>query len=73
MTRLTLITSLSALAALLVPTSTAQETPLTLAAQKAPSPTRHAGIYHVTSGTWTRTPATTAAFGPDVIYSNTAP
>ena len=37
-----------------------------------PAPLRHAGIYHVATGTWTRGGAT-ASFGPDVIYNATAP
>ncbi|QDV06649.1 hypothetical protein Poly30_21640 [Planctomycetes bacterium Poly30] len=36
------------------------------------SPARHAGTYHVTTGTWTRRTSSTAAFGPDVVYDNTA-
>lgn len=44
-----------------------------LAPTRVPTTSRHAGIYHVSSGTWTRRASATAAFGPDVIYSNTAP
>ncbi|MEM9382997.1 MAG: hypothetical protein AAGB93_23815, partial [Planctomycetota bacterium] len=36
------------------------------------SPLRNAGIYHVRTGTWTRTPGGSAAMGPDVLYSNDA-
>ncbi|MFT5732499.1 MAG: hypothetical protein ACJAZN_003495 [Planctomycetota bacterium] len=46
--------------------------PLALAPDAIPSAVRHAGIYHATTGTWTRTGGH-AAFGPDVVYSNTAP
>ena len=38
-----------------------------------PRAVRNAGIYHLASGTWTRTGPSTASFGPDVIYNNTAP
>ncbi len=41
-------------------------------ARKLISPLRDAGIYHVATGTWTRTGAT-ANMGPDTIYSATAP
>ncbi len=46
--------------------------PQTLTPQKAPGPVRHAGIYHLATGTWTRTGGAIASFGPDVVYSNTA-
>lgn len=35
-------------------------------------PVKDAGIYHVSSGTWTRAGSASASFGPDVIYDNTA-
>ena len=41
-------------------------------AQKIISPIRDAGIYHVSTGTWTRT-GSSANLGPDTIYSATAP
>lgn len=34
---------------------------------------RNAGTYHLPTGTWTRNPSQSSAFGPDVIYANTAP
>ena len=42
------------------------------ATQKMLSTPKHAGIYHVSTGTWTRTGGAVANFGPDTIYSNTA-
>lgn len=66
-----------ALLAVLAPSAYPQESagsadnPLPATAERVPGASRHAGIYHVASGTWTRTgPA--AHFGPDVVYSNTA-
>ncbi len=41
-------------------------------AEKIPSAPRSAGIYHLETGTWTRTRSAAANFGPDVIFSNTA-
>ncbi len=49
-----------------------QTTPAATHAQKAPGVTKHAGIYHVATGTWTRTGGAQANFGPDVIYTNRA-
>ncbi|MFT7678878.1 MAG: hypothetical protein ACI8QC_002876 [Planctomycetota bacterium] len=45
----------------------------TVQPQSLPSQVRNAGIYHVASGTWTRTSGAIAALGPDVIYKNDAP
>ena len=56
----------------LVAGAAAQSTPQTITAQKIPGAVKHAGIYHVSTGTWTRTGASVANFGPDTIYSNTA-
>ena len=50
----------------------AAQTPQPLTAQKVPGAIKHAGIYHVSTGTWTRTGGAVANFGPDTIYSNTA-
>ncbi|MEM8709786.1 MAG: hypothetical protein AAGG01_02450 [Planctomycetota bacterium] len=50
----------------------AQNSPQTLKAEKVPGAIKHAGIYHVSTGTWTRTGGAVANFGPDTIYSNTA-
>ncbi|MFT5734264.1 MAG: hypothetical protein ACI80K_003768 [Paracoccaceae bacterium] len=50
----------------------AQTSPQTLKAEKVPGAIKHAGIYHVSTGTWTRTGGAVANFGPDTIYSNTA-
>ena len=44
----------------------------TVSAVRNPTPLRSAGIYHVATGTWSRTGAT-ANLGPDVIYAATAP
>ncbi len=52
--------------------ASAQATPQTLQAERVTSPVKHAGIYHVATGSWTRTGGAMANFGPDVIYSNTA-
>ncbi len=52
--------------------ASAQNSPLTLRAEKIPGAVKHAGIYHVSTGTWTRTGGAVANFGPDTIYSNTA-
>ena len=65
-----------AVAAALVAPSVAQsssQVPSALAAEQVPGAIRHAGIYHVATGSWTRTGGAAANFGPDVIYSNTAP
>ena len=35
------------------------------------APIRHAGVFHVATGTWTRGPSLANAAGPDVIYDNT--
>jgi hypothetical protein len=35
------------------------------------SPFRHAGVYHVATGTWTRNGALSNLTGPDTIYNNT--
>ena len=35
------------------------------------APLRHAGVYHVATGTWTRGASLAHAVGPDVIYNNT--
>ena len=40
--------------------------------QRIPGPIRHAGIYHVASGTWTRNGGAVANFGPDTVYTNNA-
>src|SRR5215510_10410446 len=34
------------------------------------SPPRHAGVYHVATGTWTRGADLGSVVGPDVIYNN---
>ncbi|MGK0220473.1 MAG: hypothetical protein ACI9HE_003984 [Planctomycetota bacterium] len=41
--------------------------------QPLPSAVKHAGIYHVATGTWTRSSSATANLGPDTIYRNDAP
>lgn len=46
--------------------------PLGAQPEKIPGAIRHAGIYHVATGSWTRSGGATANFGPDVVYSNTA-
>lgn len=54
---------------LLLGAASAQQ-PHALAVESA---TRHAGTYHMATGTWTRGATTSAALGPSVIYNNTAP
>jgi hypothetical protein len=60
---------IAASAVALCATSSAQQA---IQAQKVISPVRDAGIYHVATGTWTRT-GSTANIGTDIIYSSTAP
>ena len=62
----------TASAVALVAGAAAQSTPQAITAQKIPGAVKHAGIYHVSTGTWTRTGGAVANFGPDTIYSNTA-
>jgi len=57
----------------LTASAAAQNSPLTLKPERQLSAVRDAGIYHVSTGMWTRTSGATAPFGPDTIYSNTAP
>lgn len=52
--------------------SGAQSSPIPTDAEKVVGPVKNAGVYHVATGTWTRTGAQVANFGPDVIYSNRA-
>ena len=61
--------SLLPLALILAGAAQAQQT---LEAVRMPTPLRSAGIYHVASGTWSRTGAT-AHIGSDVIYNASAP
>ncbi len=64
----------SACAVALAASASAQATsPKALQPERIPGAIKHAGIYHVASGTWTRTGAGSANFGPDTVYSNTAP
>ncbi|MEM1450852.1 MAG: hypothetical protein AAGI22_17160 [Planctomycetota bacterium] len=51
--------------------SASAQTPQTLQAERITGPIKNAGIYHVATGTWTRTGGAVANLGPDVIYSNT--
>ena len=44
-----------------------------LATVRRAGPIRDAGVYHVATGTWTRSASGTANLGPDTIYKNTAP
>ncbi len=63
----------AACAVALAASASAQITsPMALQPEKVPGAIKHAGIYHVASGTWTRSGATSANFGPDTVYSNTA-
>ncbi|MEM8710760.1 MAG: hypothetical protein AAGG01_07385 [Planctomycetota bacterium] len=49
-----------------------QATSLPFPPEQIPGSIRSAGVYHLATGTWTRTGSSDAAFGPEVIYSNTA-
>ena len=60
---------IAASAVVLCATSSAQQQ---VQAMKVISPVRDAGIYHVSTGTWTRT-GSKANLGPDTIYSASAP
>ncbi len=40
--------------------------------EKIPGTVKHAGIYHMATGRWTRSAGDSANFGPDTVYSNTA-
>ncbi len=65
----------SSLAILLTSFASAAQTsdsPVAIKPEKATSAPRSAGVYHVDTGTWSRTGGAAANFGPDVIYSNTA-
>ncbi|MFT7678879.1 MAG: hypothetical protein ACI8QC_002877 [Planctomycetota bacterium] len=62
--------ALSSIAILLTASASGQSV---LQPEAMPSGARNAGIYHVASGTWTRTSGSIAALGPDVIYRNDAP
>jgi hypothetical protein len=56
----------------LLAAASAQDSPKTLSAERVRGEVKHAGIYHVSTGTWTRSSSAVAGFGPDTIYSNTA-
>jgi hypothetical protein len=45
---------------------------LNVAPDRTPGAIKDAGVYHMVTGTWTRTGSSSASFGPDVIYNNTA-
>ncbi len=58
--------------ALVTPSSAlAQNGPQALNAQRVPSQVKHAGVLHVSAGTWTRSGGAVSNFGPDTVYSNT--
>jgi len=54
--------------AVLAGLSMAQE----LARSQRGGPLKNAGVYHVATKTWTRTPGPTANLGPDTVYANDA-
>ncbi|MEM6674671.1 MAG: hypothetical protein AAF726_17625 [Planctomycetota bacterium] len=56
----------------LAATAGAQSTPRPDTAEKITGPVKNAGIYHVDSGTWTRTPGAIVNLGPATVYTNTA-
>lgn len=64
------ISSVLACATVLLTTPAIAQT--TVQPQAIPGPVRNAGIYHVPSGTWSRSSGAIAALGPDVIYRNDA-
>ncbi len=66
MTRIFYLASLSALCASGLLAQSA------ITAQRLTAPLRNAGVYHLATGTWTRSARLTANLGPDVIYTNTA-
>lgn len=57
---------------LLATSASAQQGLGTLSAEKITTAPKHAGIYHVATGTWTRTQGFSANAGPDIIYNNSA-
>ena len=57
---------------LLAMSATAQQSMQTAQPQRINGTAKHAGIYHVATGTWTRTQGATANVGPDIVYNNTA-
>lgn len=61
---------ITASAVVLCCTATAQQQ---IQAKKMISPVKDAGIYHMATGTWTRTAGSTANLGPDIIYRADAP
>jgi hypothetical protein len=67
MLRTSLITATSVI---LCATASAQQT---VQAQRVPGPVKNAGIYHLATGTWTRSAGASANLGPDDIYRNDAP
>jgi hypothetical protein len=65
---------ITATALLLCGTAAAQKNPQTLKPLKIPAGTqiKNAGTYHMSTGTWTRGTAGTAAIGNDTVYTNDA-
>lgn len=63
---------LAASATALTVAASAQSPQVAPRPERMPSALKHAGIYHVQSGTWTRHTGQTANVGPDIVYSNTA-
>jgi hypothetical protein len=63
---------ITATALLLCGTAAAQQNPQTLKPLKIPAGTqiKNAGTYHMSTGTWTRGTAGTAALGNDTVYNN---
>lgn len=57
---------------LLAMSANAQQNLQTAQPQRINGTAKHAGIYHVATGTWTRTHGATANAGPDIVYNNTA-
>ena len=57
----------------LAPPIQAQSPVATGDVHRVPGAVKHAGIYHLSTGTWTRTGGSISNFGAsDVVYSNTA-
>ena len=57
---------------LLAMSASAQQSMQTAQPERINGTAKHAGIYHVATGTWTRTNGATANAGPDIVYNNTA-
>ncbi|MEM9380769.1 MAG: hypothetical protein AAGB93_12525 [Planctomycetota bacterium] len=69
---LLLLGALAPLAPAQAPATARPQSPTPVDPEALPTSVRNAGVYHVATGTWTRTGGQVANFGPDILYSNTA-